>query len=76
MCCVRAHNLCGERVFGVTSPHLKFRTSDVILHRGKFREAQRKEGQEGVCVLKRLTLDLPQMERRHCRRDNFAIFRS
>jgi hypothetical protein len=36
--CVHAWKLCGEHVFGVTS-HLKFRTSDLIQHRGKFIEA-------------------------------------
>lgn len=73
MCCVHAHNLCGEPVFGVTSPHLKFRTSDFIQHRGKFSKAWERTG---GCVLKRIMLDLPQMEHLHFRLENFAIFQT
>lgn len=58
---------------GVTSPHLKFRTSDFIQQRGN---SAKHRGRTGGCVLKRMRLDLPQMERRHFRQENFAIFQT
>lgn len=71
MCRVPECDLCGEHVFGVTLSYLKFRTFDFILQRGN---SAKHRGRTGGCVLKRVRLDLPQMERRHFRQDNFAIF--
>lgn len=73
-CHVPACDLRGEHVFGVTSPHRKFRTSDFILQRGN---SAKHRGRTGGCVFKEnKTWPSPPMERRHFRQDNFAIFRT